>query len=227
MKQGLVVFLAMAILSVSFMMKQQKKTIVFFGDSITEQGAKPNGYIRQLDTLLSKKGQSDNYNLVGAGISGNKVYDLYLRMEDDVLSKNPDVVVIWIGVNDVWHKRTSGTGTDADKFERFYNAIIKKLKEKNITVYLCTPAAIGEKFDNTNELDGDLNKYSFIIRNIASKNGLKVIDYRKLFFDYIKSNNPDNKDRGILTTDGVHLNVKGNQFVANLIYDQLHSDRIL
>jgi lysophospholipase L1-like esterase len=227
MKQAVYIFLTIAFLSTAFMNRQEKKRISFFGDSITEQGAKPGGYIRQLDTLLSKKGQSGRYDLLGAGISGNKVYDLYLRMDDDVLSKNPDVVVIWIGVNDVWHKRTSGTGTDADKFEKFYNAIIRKLKEKNITVYLCTPAAIGEKFDNTNELDGDLNKYSNIIRSIAAQNQLKVIDYRKAFFDYIKSNNPENKDRGILTTDGVHLNPKGNMFVANLIYDQLHGDGVI
>lgn len=227
MKHGLFVLFALVVLSVSFMTRQQKKRIVFFGDSITEQGAKPGGYIRQLDTVLSKKGQSGGYELLGAGISGNKVYDLYLRMEDDVLSKNPDVVLIWIGVNDVWHKRTYGTGTDPDKFEKFYNTIIRKLKEKNITVYLCTPAAIGEKYDYSNELDGDLNKYSNIIRNIAVKNGLKVIDYRKSFFDYIKTHNPENKDRGILTTDGVHLNANGNMFVANLIYDQLHSDGVI
>jgi len=226
MKQGLFVLLAMAVLSASFMTRQEKKRILFFGDSITEQGAKPGGYIRQLDTMLSKKGQT-GYDLIGAGISGNKVYDLYLRMDDDVLAKKPDVVLIWIGVNDVWHKRTYGTGTDPDKFEKFYQAIIRKLKEKNITVYLCTPAAIGEKYDYSNELDGDLNKYSNIIRNIAVKNGLKVIDYRKLFFDHIRENNPENKDRGILTTDGVHLNAKGNMFVANLVYDQLRGDGII
>jgi lysophospholipase L1-like esterase len=225
MKITLIVLITAAALSMSFM-KQQKKKIVFFGDSITELGARPGGYIKQLDTLLIKKGMSSSYELVGAGISGNKVYDLYLRMDDDVLAKNPDVVVIWIGVNDVWHKRSLGTGTDADKFEKFYNAVIRKLKEKNITVYLCTPAAIGEKTDNTNELDGDLNKYSFIIRNIAVKNGLKIFDFRKLFFDYIKSNNPENKDRGILTTDGVHLNAKGNQMVAQWLYDGLLNEKI-
>ncbi len=42
-------------------------------------------------------------------------------------------------------QKTSGTGTDADKFEKFYNAIIKKLQAKNMKVLICTPAAIGEK----------------------------------------------------------------------------------
>ena len=76
----------------------KKIKVLFFGDSITQAGANPGGYIRVLDTLLRSKGVSDKYELVGAGIGGNKIYDLYLRMEDDVLAKNPDVVVIAGGV---------------------------------------------------------------------------------------------------------------------------------
>jgi lysophospholipase L1-like esterase len=152
---------------------------------------------------------------MGAGIGGNKAYDLYLRMEEDVLAKNPDIVVIWVGVNDVWHKRTYGTGTDPDKFEKFYTAIIKKLQAKNIKVFVCTPAAIGEKTDHSNELDGDLNQYSKIIRSIATKNNCTLIDLREAFLKYNLTNNKDNKESGILTTDRVHLNEKGNDFVAD------------
>src|SRR6185436_17483904 len=115
---------------------------------------------------------------------GNKVYDLYLRMDTDVLDKQPDVVVIYIGVNDVWHKATSGTGTDADKFERFYNAIIKKLKDRNIKVILCTAAVIGEKTDFSNQQDGDMNQYCNIIRRLAANNNLPLVDLRKAFLDY-------------------------------------------
>lgn len=200
---------------------QTKKKILFFGDSITEQGVKPEGYITKFGQILERENLSKNYELIGAGVSGNKVYDLYLRMEDDVLAKNPNTVVIWIGVNDVWHKKSKGTGTDADKFERFYNAIIKKLKEKNIEVYLCTPAAIGEKRDCTNELDGDLNNYAAIIRSIAQKNNCPLIDLRKDFLDYLKANNPDNNSKGILTVDGVHLNSRGNEFVAEKMFAAL------
>ena len=193
---------------------QKKKKIVFFGDSITELAVKPGGFIVKMDSMLQKN-SINNFDLVGAGVSGNKIYDLYLRMEDDVLNKDPDVVVIFIGVNDVWHKRLIGTGTDADKFEKFYSAIIKKLTEKNIKVIICTPAAIGEKTDFTNEQDGDLNKYCSIIRSIAAKNNLQLIDLRKIFLEYNLKNNPENKDRGILTRDGVHFNEKGNQLAAD------------
>ena len=201
----------------------KKKKIIFFGDSITELAVKPGGFIVKMDSALNKYKLKESYELIGSGISANKIYDLYLRLDDDVLRKNPDIVVIYIGVNDVWHKRLLGTGTDADKFERFYLATIKKLTDKNIKVILCTPAAIGEKIDFTNEQDGDLNKYCNIIRGIAAKQHLPLIDLRKIFLEYNLKNNPDNNDRGILTRDGVHLNEKGTQLVADDMWKALSS----
>jgi|SRR5436190_20625047 len=194
---------------------QKRLKVIFFGDSITQQGVQPGGYITRIDSMCRTENKSALYEFSGAGIGGNKVYDLYLRMDSDVLMKNPDIVIIYIGVNDVWHKATSGTGTDPDKFERFYNAIIRRLKEKNIKIILCTAAVIGEKTDFSNQQDGDMNYYCNIIRGIAAKNNLPLVDLRKVFLDHNLKNNPDNKDRGILTTDRVHLNPKGNQLVAD------------
>ncbi|UFH52119.1 SGNH/GDSL hydrolase family protein [Spirosoma sp. KNUC1025] len=185
--------------------------VIFFGDSITQAGVNPGGYIDRLKKVLP----ADHFELIGAGIGGNKIYDLFLRMDEDVLAKQPDVVVIWVGVNDVWHKATSGTGTDPDKFIKFYNAVIKKLQAANIKVVLCTPAAIGEKTDMTNQQDGDLNQYSKFIRDIAQTQNLPLVDLRKAFLEYDLQNNAENKDRGVLTTDRVHLNDAGNQFVAD------------
>src|SRR6186713_2448737 len=207
-------FFSIVVILMTSFVSQKKTRVIFFGDSITQAGAGTGGYILKIDTMCRAEGKGDNYEFIGAGIGGNKVYDLYLRMENDVLAKNPDVVIIYIGVNDVWHKSTSGTGTDADKFEKFYQAIIDKLKSKSIKIILSTPAAIGEKTDFSNPQDGDMNEYSNIIRRIASKNNLPLVDLRKAFLDYNLKNNPDNKDRGILTTDRVHLNAKGNQLVA-------------
>ena len=211
MKNILILFCVLLLMSGTV---QKKKSVIFFGDSITELAVKPAGFIVKIDSML-KKNNINNYDLTGTGFSGNKIYDLYLRLEDDVLKKNPDLVVIFIGVNDVWHKRTLGTGTDADKFERFYTAVLKKLADKNIKAILCTPAVIGEKTDLTNEQDGDLNKYTNIIRGLSVKNKLPLIDLRKIFQEYNLRINTENKDRGILTRDGVHLNDKGNQLVAD------------
>ena len=214
----LLLFLGTIVMSMS---KQKKTRIVFFGDSITQAGVGANGYITKMQKLLEEKGEASKYELIGAGIGGNKVYDLYLRMEEDVLAKEPDIVVIWVGVNDVWHKSSFGTGTDADKFEKFYIAIIKKLQSKNIRVLLCTPSTIGEKTDYSNQQDGDLNAYSNLIRKIGKANNCKIIDLRTDFHSYLLQNNPENKEAGILTVDRVHLNEKGNTFVAEKMMEGL------
>jgi lysophospholipase L1-like esterase len=199
----------------------KKKKVVFFGDSITQAGMSPGGYIRLIDTIIQKEGLTNNYELIGAGISGNKVYDLYLRLETDVLEKNPEIVVIYIGVNDVWHKMTGGTGTDYDKFGKFYDAIVKKIKAGGAKIILATPAAIGERIDHTNQQDGDLNLYCNWIRKYAADNALQLVDLRSGLIEYNLKNNPENKERGILTSDRVHLNPIGQQFVAEAMWAEI------
>jgi isoamyl acetate esterase len=216
-KKCFLVLLSFVAMSATPLPSLKPLKIVFFGDSITQAGVNPGGFIDKMKAMLETKGIKDNYQLIGAGIGGNKIYDLYLRYEEDVLVHNPDVVVIWVGVNDVWHKATFGTGTDADKFEKFYTALVKKFQSKGIKVVLATPATIGERTDNSNQQDGDLNYYSTIIRNIAAKFDCPVADFRKEFLKYNLLKNTTNKESGILTTDRVHLNDAGNQLVADIL----------
>ncbi len=199
----------------------KKKKVVFFGDSITQAGVQKGGYIDVLQNMIAANGAADKFELNGAGIGGNKIYDLYLRMDKDVLEKKPDVVVIWVGVNDVWHKSSFGTGTDFDKFGGFYDAVVKKIQATGAKVIVVTPAAIGEKNDYSNAQDGDLNAYSSWIRKYAKNNGLGLVDLRTVFHEYSLANNPDNNTKGILTTDGVHLNEKGNALVAEQMWKAL------
>lgn len=191
-------------------MKSNRKRVVFFGDSITQGGVSKNGYI----SVLKKQVDSNRFELIGAGIGGNKVYDLYLRLEDDVLAKKPDLVFIYVGINDVWHKQTAKTGTDYPKYLKFYQALINKIQAAGSKVVLCTPSVIGEKKAGGNELDAELDKYAEGIRALAAKNNLPLCDLRKAFQAYEEKNNPQDLEKDILTTDRVHLNDKGNQFVA-------------
>ena len=222
MKKKILSILLFISLSVtSFTTLDNPTRIVFFGDSITQAGVGKTGYITKMAEMLGTLGLASKYELIGAGIGGNKIYDLYLRHEEDVIAKKPNIVIIYVGINDVWHKTTSRTGTDADKFERFYSALIKRLQKANIQVVICTPTVIGEKFDATNENDGDLNAYSNIIRKIAADNQCKLIDLRKSFLAYEEKNNIENKASGILTTDRVHLNEAGNQFLAETMWETI------
>lgn len=199
-----IVFLSMA-------MNVKPKKVIFFGDSITQAGVQNNGYIN----LLKKTLDPNQFELIGAGVGGNKVYDLYLRMEEDVLSKKPDLVFIYVGINDVWHKLGARTGTDYDKYLKFYQALINKIQANGSKVVLCTPTVIGEKKNDANEVDADLNLYAKGVRELAAKNNLPLCDLRKAFVDYENANNTNDLEKGILTTDKVHLNDKGNQLVAD------------
>jgi len=218
MKKILLSF-ALFILMCSMQIQKPVK-VIFFGDSITRAGVNPGGYITLMQETV-REYTNPKYELIGAGIGGNKVYDLFLRFEEDVMSKKPDIVVIYIGVNDVWHKQTSQTGADLNKFTAFYIAMITKLQSAGIKVIVCTPAVIGERIDFSNSLDGDLNQYSNTIRELAAKYNCGLIDLRKAFLDYNLNNNPENKESGILTTDRVHLNPAGNKLVADLMLKAL------
>ena len=187
--------------------------IVFLGDSITQSGANPNGYIsvfrRQIEASLADQ----NIEVIGAGISGNKVPDLQRRLQKDVLDRKPTCVVIYIGINDVWHSQ-KGKGTPKDAYESGLNDIIKKIHDAGSKVVLCTPTVIGEKVQQANPLDEMLEEYSAISRSVAEKNQVQLLDLRNIFKDHLRSHNPLDRSRNILTTDGVHLNKAGNDFLA-------------
>lgn len=209
-KYWLFVGLAFIMLFGTSMIKKTKH-ILFFGDSITELAVKKNGFI----SLLHQQLDSTHYTLTGAGVGGNKVYDLYLRMENDVLAKKPDVVVIYVGINDVWHKDLLHTGTDYDKYLKFYQGLIDKISASGSKIILCTPSVIGEKRNGVNAQDADLDKYSMGIRQLAEKNKLPLCDLRKIFAEYENMHNSADAEKGVLTVDKVHLNEIGNQLVAN------------
>jgi isoamyl acetate esterase len=189
------------------------KKIVFFGDSITHAGILPNGYI----DLLIKGDRNNHFQFIESGVNGHKIYDLYSRLDQDVIAQKPDTVVIFIGVNDVWHKQLFKTGTAYHDFEKFYIKIIDRIREHSINIILCTPAVIGEK-KFYNEMDFDLDDYSSVIEKIAQKYALPFINLRKIFKDYLLQNNPNDVPEGILTYDGVHLNDKGNELVAQTMW---------
>ena len=191
--------------------------IIFLGDSITQAGVGPKGYVTLVGKALEEKHKDLGVEVVGAGISGNKVPDLQGRLERDVLKKKPTIVVIYIGINDVWHKR----GTSKEKFEEGLKDVIGRIQKEGAQVLLCTPSVIGEKTGGGNEKDKMLDEYSDVSRSVAKALKVPVCDLRKAFTRYLKENNPTNKERGVLTGDGVHLNDAGNKFVAETVLECL------
>ena len=202
------------------------KKVVFLGDSITQNAVINSEEFKGFISLLGEN-LDQNTELIGKGIGGDKVSDLLTRYRDDVIKLNPDMVFIYIGINDVWHKYDYGTGTDIDLYENGLRQIIYDIKDNGIEVILCTPTVIGEnkgEFTLVNQfkdietmeiMNNDLDDYSNVIRKLSREFDTKLLDLRKIFMQYISENNPENKSKGVLTTDGVHLNNFGSKLIAN------------
>jgi lysophospholipase L1-like esterase len=196
--------------------------VIFLGDSITEAGINPDGYVTLMRKALAARHPNQALEVIGKGISGNRVPDLMARLEKDVLDLTPDLVVIYIGINDVWHS-LHGRGTSKEDFEQGLTSIINQISAKGGKVILCTPSVIGEKTDDTNQLDEMLAEYSTISRKVAFATGATLVDLRQKFLNELKIANTDNFEKGLLTSDGVHLNRAGNELVKDCLLHSVES----
>jgi lysophospholipase L1-like esterase len=194
--------------------------IIFLGDSITQAGAGPGGYVTLVKDALEARKKDLRIEVIGAGISGNRVPDLEKRLDRDVLSKKPTLVVIYIGINDVWHS-LQGKGTPKEEFEEGLKRIISQIQKAGARVAVCTASVIGERHDGANQLDPLLEEYCEISRKVARETHAQLVDLRKLFLTHLKEHNAKNSNKNLLTTDGVHLNAAGNQFVAERMLEAL------
>ena len=196
--------------------------IVFLGDSITAAAVGPKGFVTLIKKDLAEKHKDLDVKVIGAGVSGNRVPDLQKRLEKDVLSKKPTIVVIYIGINDVWHfDMNPPRGTSTKDYEAGLRDVIKRCQDAGARVVLCTPSLIGEKKPGSNRDDAKLDAYAEISRTVAKEMKVPVCDLHKEFQAYEKAHNPENKERGILTRDGVHLTDAGDRFVADAILKAL------
>ena len=224
MRKIIFLIISLLIISCENMNDNQPAKIVFLGDSITQQAEDfEDGFI----SLIRQNLVQDKFELVGKGIGGNKVSDLLTRYKSDVIDLNPDIVFIYIGINDVWHKYDFGTGSDIDLYEKGLRTIISDIKSLGSKIVLCTPTVIGENtgdfvlgnqfkdVETMEKMNGDLDTFSEVVRKLSNEYETELLDLRKIFMDYLVENNINNDAAGILTTDGVHLNEQGNKLIAD------------
>lgn len=188
-----------------------QERIAFLGDSITEAGNAPGGYLDQIRAGIQEA--RPEIVVIPAGISGHRVPDLLARYRKDVVEQKATLVFLYIGINDVWHS-LNGKGTPADAFEAGLRTLIRDFRAAGAEVVLATPSTIGERARGKNGLDEKLEQYAAISRRVAAEEGAGLCDLRNAFFDHLRLFNPEDLDRGVLTSDGVHLNAAGNAFVA-------------
>ncbi len=197
--------------------------VVFLGDSITESGALPGGYVTLVAESLREMYGEERVEVIGAGISGNKVPDLLGRLKDDVLAEDPSHVVIYIGINDVWHhfEFDHVTGTEPEAYQAGLFELVASIDSVGAAVLLCTPSVIGEDTQSEGPVNQRLVEYAEISRMVAAETDAYLCDLRMAFEDYLREHNAEKVYDGMLTTDGVHLNEAGNRFVADFMIRHL------
>ena len=189
-----------------------------FGDSITAGNFLGRGYVSFIRKELRRRFPERGIEVLNAGVSGDRVTELERRIERDVIAKNPTHVVIYIGINDVWHWE-NGAGTPLERYREGLENLVGRIQQAKAIPILCTPSVIGELKNRQNKFDVLLDQHATAVREVAAKYGLALCDLRKAFQEYLEQNNHDNHAYGVLTSDGVHLNHQGNELVARIIME--------
>ena len=197
------------------------KTILFQGDSITDSSwARDNasynmghGYAAMAAGLLGSAYPGE-YKFVNRGVSGNRIVDVYARIKADIINLKPDVMSIFIGINDVWHEIALGNGVDAHKYGMIYDLMISEIKAAlpDIKIMILTPFVISgeateEKFDI---FRSEVKLREAEALKIAEKYDLPVINTQKIFDEAMKTYN----DSSYWTLDGVHPMAPGHMLIA-------------
>lgn len=165
--------------------------LVLFGDSITQ------GDIGASYAALLQRQLAPAVHVFNAGINGDTIVNLLRRVERDVVARQPDLVVVLVGLNDI------GT-MYATPLHRLYYHVIKRVRQpislrrylllyarllKHLTdrtrarVALCTLTTLGEH--PADPLQPQVDAYSHVVRGLADRYGTSLIDLRAAFSEAI------------------------------------------
>lgn len=202
--------------------------IVCLGDSITQFGDGPSGYVGLMRAYLASAYPQNAIEVVNAGVSGNTSNDEMGRFRRDVLARKPDLLTVSVGVNDVWHgfnaqfPQGGGPGGVAPGV---YRANVEKMvglaQAQGIVVVLLSPTVIGEDLnDPRNRMAAG---YTQALRDIARGHKCLFVDLQRPFQTYLDLSRTTGHADNLLTVDGVHMNDWGNRVMAATILSALLS----
>jgi len=202
-----------------------KRKIVTIGDSITEAGKYPGGYVWLLQRYLNDLYPDRAIEIINAGISGNKATDMQARFQKDVIDKKPDLVMINVGVNDVWHaffdfqnqqfypQGNLPTGVPLAEYREKLTQMVAAAKAAGIRVVLLSPTPIREVLDGPE--NRRLQEYIAAMREIGLQNKCLFIDLNAPFMEVIATfQKHAGKTLNLLAVDGVHPNPSGYRIMA-------------
>ena len=212
----------------------QQQTVVAFGDS---NSAPRKGVVTYSDLLRNEFAKKNlDIKVINSGLPGNTTVNGKERFEKDVLAHKPNLVIIQFGTNDaavdVWKTPPATESRVAiGIYEQNLRGFITALKSQGAKVILVTPPPMrwtekmkgmyGRPPYNPDDPDGFnvvLKGYVEIVRRVAAKEKVKLVDLFSEFYKYHKVPGQKMED---LFLDGSHPNSAGHQIEARLLLKQI------
>ncbi len=202
-------------------------TVVFYGDSITEQQM----YGRDIENYVVTHYPDWHVKFINSGWGGDYVTgggggSIETRLKRDVLPYKPTVVTILLGMNDgEYHAYDEGT------FQRFAKGLIHIVDELKQTLpkarlTLLTPSMFdkgvsvkGPAVSTYNEV---LIRYGEFIKQLGIKRGISVVDLNApMVAATLKGHQLD--PHFALSGDGIHPNEIGHTIIAAAVLSAWHA----
>ena len=199
--------LAIAASAAEPVMVKEGDKIAFLGDSITQFGNRPAGYVNLVMKGLEVAGVT-NAVKIPAGVYGHKSDNMRGRLQKDVLDKHPQWMTLSCGVNDVWH---GARGVPLDAYKANISNILDRCAEAGVKVVVLTATMIGE--DPNNGYNRKLAAYNGFLREEAATRDLPLADLYADMRSLLKTYPPEATGNK-LTVDGVHMAWDGDRMMA-------------
>ncbi|MCE9527399.1 MAG: DUF2920 family protein [Planctomycetales bacterium] len=190
--------------------------IVCLGDSITGAYYHTGGERAWCDMLglaIQRVYPQARLEMINAGISGHTTVNGLARMEKDVVEKQPHLVVVMFGMNDVTRLRL-------DDFVANLTTIVRRSQAAGAAVILCTPNTV---YENGGRPIAKLAELSERVRKLAKEQNLPIADCFAETSAF--------KERDLLTwmlgmSDEIHPNMNGHRTMAEVVNQTLTGKHI-
>ncbi|MDF2543492.1 MAG: family lipase [Herbinix sp.] len=177
-------------------------TIVFLGDSITDDFYVANGHVAQLETWLNGL-YPGLVTVINAGVGGNNIKQMWDRLYSSVLINNPDLIIVSSGTND----NDGGAAISTSLFRQYYGELIKEILSTNdIDVILRSSTPLMDESRNI-----VLESFNKITEETARKYNLGFYDVYSMFESSFADGSIVQAD---INLDGTHLNELGQTYIA-------------
>ncbi len=203
-------------------------TILFQGDSITDCGRSTcggagypvdynmgPGYPGLIASFLQGEYPERNYQIFNRGISGNRIVDLYARWKIDALNLEPDILSIFIGINDVGHEISRQNGVEAERFDKIYRMMLDWTFEKNPELKLIIMEPFVLPFDENDDLWlPETARRQQIVKKIAADYDAAFVPVQSIFNAAL-----ERAPHGHWMADRLHPRAAGHHLLAKAWLD--------